>query len=223
MTREYFIERLKEASAEGWEKALATYEDDVEENLCFPLKSDFELKRELVDYAAKRYEMRKLPFQWIPCFGLAARTAMVKSDWDKLSKKIRQDANYVCEYCGEQHPEPWGTECHEEWEYSIEKIDDEWKGTYHLRALKCVCKKCHEVCHPGSTVLNGGDIEEVFERYKRINDVDDDTLNLDYTATKYRRDKLSMIKDWQLEDSLLKKIEKQYGVTCRPITNLIQF
>ena len=29
MTREYLIERLKEAAEEGWEKALATYEDDV--------------------------------------------------------------------------------------------------------------------------------------------------------------------------------------------------
>lgn len=33
MTKEYFIERLKEAAAEGWEKALATYEDDVAEGL----------------------------------------------------------------------------------------------------------------------------------------------------------------------------------------------
>jgi hypothetical protein len=33
MTYEYFIERLKEAAEEGWEKALATYEDDVVEGL----------------------------------------------------------------------------------------------------------------------------------------------------------------------------------------------
>lgn len=33
MTREYLIERLKEAAEEGWEKALATYEDDVAEGL----------------------------------------------------------------------------------------------------------------------------------------------------------------------------------------------
>ena len=31
MNKEYFIERLKEATEEGWEKALATYEDDVAE------------------------------------------------------------------------------------------------------------------------------------------------------------------------------------------------
>ena len=31
MDKQYFIERLKEAAKEGWEKALATFEDDVAE------------------------------------------------------------------------------------------------------------------------------------------------------------------------------------------------
>ena len=29
MNKQYFIERLKEAAEEGWEKALATFEDDI--------------------------------------------------------------------------------------------------------------------------------------------------------------------------------------------------
>lgn len=33
MNKEYLIARLKEAAEEGWEKALATYEDDIAENL----------------------------------------------------------------------------------------------------------------------------------------------------------------------------------------------
>ncbi len=33
MLKEYLIERLKEAAEEGWEKALATYEDDIAEGL----------------------------------------------------------------------------------------------------------------------------------------------------------------------------------------------
>jgi hypothetical protein len=33
MNEQYFIERLKEAAEEGWEKALATYEDDIAEGL----------------------------------------------------------------------------------------------------------------------------------------------------------------------------------------------
>lgn len=183
-----------------------------------------DFQREACIYAGKRYEMRKLPFQWIPHFGLAARTEMVKSDWDKLSKKVRQDANYVCEYCGEQHPEPWGTACHEEWEYSIEKVNDEWVGTYHLKALKCVCSKCHDVCHPGSTAFRGGNIEEVFERYKRINEVDEKTLQYDFTATKLRRDALSRyVNRWELEDNILEKIKEQYGVDCRRIAKIIKF
>lgn len=31
MTKEYLIARLQEAAEEGWEKALATYEDDIAE------------------------------------------------------------------------------------------------------------------------------------------------------------------------------------------------
>lgn len=31
MNKEYLIERLKEAAEDGWEKALATFEDDVAE------------------------------------------------------------------------------------------------------------------------------------------------------------------------------------------------
>lgn len=45
MTREYFIERLKEAAEEGWEKALATYEDDVAENI-YPLPTKDVLLKE---------------------------------------------------------------------------------------------------------------------------------------------------------------------------------
>lgn len=31
MNKEYLIERLKEAAEDGWEKALATFENDVAE------------------------------------------------------------------------------------------------------------------------------------------------------------------------------------------------
>lgn len=37
MTKEYLIARLQEAAEEGWEKALATYEDDIAEGFEEPL------------------------------------------------------------------------------------------------------------------------------------------------------------------------------------------
>ena len=40
MDRQYFIERLKEAAEEGWEKALATFEDDVAEGFIKLAPSD---------------------------------------------------------------------------------------------------------------------------------------------------------------------------------------
>ena len=33
MNKEYLIARLQEAAEEGWEKALATYEDDIAEGI----------------------------------------------------------------------------------------------------------------------------------------------------------------------------------------------
>ena len=33
MTKEYLTARLQEAAEEGWEKALATYEDEIEESV----------------------------------------------------------------------------------------------------------------------------------------------------------------------------------------------
>ena len=33
MTKEYLTARLQEAAEEGWEKALATYEDDIAEGI----------------------------------------------------------------------------------------------------------------------------------------------------------------------------------------------
>lgn len=159
---------------------------------------------------------RPLPFQWIPKFNLAARTAMKGYYWDKLSKTLRERADYVCAYCGERHPEAYGTALHEEWKYTVEEVDDKLIGTYHLKSLKCVCKNCHNVCHPGAaSYFEGKSIDEVIERYCKINDVDEDTAKIDYMLTKEYRDTLAVqVDDWKLEDGILDKIENEYGVKC---------
>lgn len=159
---------------------------------------------------------RPLPFQWIPKFNLAARTAMKGYYWDKLSKTLRERADYVCAYCGERHPEAYGTALHEEWKYTVEEVDDKLIGTYHLKSLKCVCKNCHNVCHPGAaSYFEGKGIDEVIERYCKINDVDEDTAKIDYMLTKEYRNTLAVqVDDWKLEDGILDKIENEYGVKC---------
>lgn len=45
MNKEYLIARLKEAAEEGWEKALATYEDDIAEGF---IKTDFDIEKETI-------------------------------------------------------------------------------------------------------------------------------------------------------------------------------
>lgn len=159
---------------------------------------------------------RPLPFQWIPKFNLAARTAMKGYYWDKLSKTLRERADYVCAYCGERHPEAYGTALHEEWKYTVEEVGDKLIGTYHLKSLKCVCKNCHNVCHPGAAhYFEGKGIDEVIERYCKINDVDEDTAKIDYMLTKEYRDTLAaQVNEWKLEDDILDKIENEYGVKC---------
>lgn len=156
---------------------------------------------------------RPLPFQWIPKFNLAARTAMKKYYWDKLSKTLRERADYVCAYCGERHPEPYGTDLHEEWNYLV---DENYNGTFELKSLKCVCKNCHNVCHPGAAAyFEGKGIDEVIERYCRINNVDEDTAKIDYVLTKlYRNTLAAQVNEWKLEDGILDKIENEYGVKC---------
>lgn len=42
MTYEYFIDRLMEAKEEGWEKALATFKDDVNEGMIERLPSEWD-------------------------------------------------------------------------------------------------------------------------------------------------------------------------------------
>jgi len=156
---------------------------------------------------------RPLPFQWIPKFHLAARTAMTDYYWQKLSKTLRERADYVCAYCGERHPECYGTALHEEWNYLV---DENHNGTFELKSLKCVCKKCHNVCHPGASAFFGEtDINEIIERYCKINDVDEDTAKIDYVLTKEYRDTLAtQVNEWKLEDGILDKIENEYGVKC---------
>ena len=167
---------------------------------------------------------RPLPFQWIPKFNLCARTTMTDWCWKKLSKALREKANYTCAYCGEQHPEPWGTALHEEWSYEFEKDNENMYGIFKLKELKCVCKKCHNVCHPGAAAyFENREIKEIIERYCKINNANEDDAYKEFIVTKAARDVAAKyVREWKLEDDILDKIKDKYGITCCPKNN-IQF
>lgn len=187
------------------------------------LKREEERKLQELMEAYDIAKSRKLPFQWIPCRGINARTKMGDSRWRVVSKTLRERADYVCAYCGERHPESGGTHCHEEWAYEINMVNGETIGTVHLQALKCVCEKCHNVCHPGFAQIGKGvDIDEIIERYCDVNGVDEKTAIKECEITKRIADAYEVgIVKWELEDGILNKIENNYGVQCG--ADIIQF
>lgn len=185
-----------------------------------PVVPEIKTDKEIYEQA----KSRKLPFQWIPKFHCNARLIMESYDWQKLSKKIRQDANFICAYCGESHPEKWGTDCHEEWEYRIEKKEKEkYIGTISLKSLKCVCKNCHNVCHPGSAAQRGEDIDTILDRYCKINNIDKKIAIQEFLITKKVRDARALHVEWELDKNILAQIESMYGIKCRPKIETVEF
>lgn len=65
--------------------------------------------------------------------------------WDKLRKIVYSRANFKCEVCG-SGPK---VECHEVWEFNIEK------RTQKLVMLVCLCHDCHSAKHFGHAYMSG--------------------------------------------------------------------
>lgn len=76
------------------------------------------------------------------------RSALKKSQWDKLRKQVYEQASYLCQVCGgkgRKHP----VECHEVWAY-----DDEYQIQKLVRMI-ALCPACHEVKHIGRAQMLG--------------------------------------------------------------------
>jgi len=80
------------------------------------------------------------------------RKHMSKSEWTKLSRKIRNAKDRTCELCGWKENNGKWTECHEVWSY-----DD---NTYiqKLERFICLCPTCHHVKHWGLSNIIGRDM-----------------------------------------------------------------
>lgn len=160
---------------------------------------------------------RKVNFQLVPVFGLNYRNEIGQERWGKLSKKIRSEANYVCSYCGEQHPEPHGTAAHEEWEY------DDKNHLYYLHDIKCVCTECHHMVHIGFTekVLGKDAFADAMIRYININYTKSDHKKVfeagmkaafeDFNYAKKEWIERSKYK-WQLAPQVENFVKEKYGI-----------
>lgn len=81
-------------------------------------------------------------------WGWNLRSELASTTWDKLRRKIYQQAGHVCEICGgkgKKHP----VECHEKWEYN------DATHIQKLVGLEALCPTCHGVKHIGRTMTLG--------------------------------------------------------------------
>jgi hypothetical protein len=96
-----------------------------------------------------------------PVWGSNLRTALSKSNWDRLRKAKYQEVQNRCEVCGgkgRRHP----VECHEVWEYNDQN------KVQKLVGLKALCPPCHRVKHLGLAMSSGyGDVS--LQHLARVN------------------------------------------------------
>jgi 5-methylcytosine-specific restriction endonuclease McrA len=95
------------------------------------------------------------------------RSNVSKAEWDRIRKKSYENANHVCEVCGDV-----GTnqgyrhklECHEIWQYDDQAL------TQTLTGLVSLCPYCHLVKHPGLAQMNGK-LGIVLKQLQRVNQI----------------------------------------------------
>ncbi len=142
----------------------------------------------------------KLQIELVPksCFWSNVRSNVKTSQWDKIRKVVYQKARFLCEICGgkgTKHP----VECHEVWAY------DDLALTQRLIFFQSLCPLCHEVKHIGFAEVKGNG-ERAFNRFKEINQLDEETARQIKTAV-FRQWKIRSRKKWELDIELLKQWE----------------
>lgn len=109
----------------------------------------------------------RLKLQLIPegAFYSNLRKSLDPIVWQQLSKKIRGEHNFTCQFCGwKQKPQlnEW-THLHEVWEF------DDVKKIQKLVGFECVCPTCHLVHHWGYASLSGKDLDMLLNHACEVN------------------------------------------------------
>lgn len=143
------VEFMEKRLTTTFSEKLIKEQSLIEKSLANEIKKEIENNyTELInEYCCEKWDFYKMPIQAIPFEKRNLRLEMGDSAWSELSKKIRKEADYVCAYCGERHPEKYGTNAHEEWQYII--LPENKNIEVYLRDIKCVCRECHDIVHPG--------------------------------------------------------------------------
>lgn len=107
-----------------------------------------------------------------PLHGLAPRTILGKSEWDKLRKRCYYEANYTCQACGK--------DLHSGVAHAHEVYDiNYYAGTSTFRRAVCLCPTCHVLgVHSGRalTLFKKGD--PIINKSKLLNGAENLFRNL---------------------------------------------
>ena len=112
---------------------------------------------------------RKPPHIWpnlVPqsIWGVNLRNILKKSAWDTLRHKVYDAHGRRCMICGGKG-DRWPVECEESWEYQDISLTE---GVAHLKTLKCLCPKCHQIKHLGKAQIDG-QLDKVEVHFSMIN------------------------------------------------------
>ena len=147
------------------------------------------------------HQTLKLQIELVPrsCWWSNVRSNVTSKQWDNIRKSVYLKANYKCEICGEKGTK-YPVECHEVWIY------DDTTLVQRLGYFQALCPLCHEVKHIGLAGLRGNE-ERAFNRFKTINQLDDNTA---------RQIKSAVLKQWRIRSRKQWKLDiehlKEYGL-----------
>lgn len=109
----------------------------------------------------------KLKLHLIPqtSFYYNLRSYLGRTQWSKLSRRIREKHNYKCQYCGfvEDRINKKYTNLHEIWKF------DEKNKIQKLIGFECICSDCHNIHHWGFSKFKGLNLEYLIKHACRVN------------------------------------------------------
>ena len=154
----------------------------------------------------------KLTIELVPrtCFYSNVRSNLPDKEWDRLRKISYEQANNICEICGDNGKNQGyrhAVECHEIWTYN-----DKSK-TQILEGLISLCPRCHQVKHFGRTSAIG----KQAEAFKHMEDVNNWTHKecIDHAAESFDVWLERSKHKWKLDINIL---NEKYDVPKKLIT-----
>lgn len=148
------------------------------------------------------------------CWFSNIRSALSKSDWDLIRKKIYVESQHRCDIChgyGKQHP----VEAHERWSF-------DWDTrTQNLTKIESLCPDCHQATHFGFAMVSGKE-KYAFNRLKYVNGWSDRKTNEHIEEAFKVWDKRNLVSNWKLDISWLNSYIELDSETQKLIADLKQ-